>query len=173
MAILSICTYPDPVLKKQAKPVDEINSSIRKLITDMAETMYDAPGIGLAANQVGRLERIIVVDLQKPDLQQGLIAIVNPEIVKAEGSVKYEEGCLSVPGFYSKVKRAERVTVKGLSPDGKPVTIEADGLLAVVLQHEIDHLDGYLFVDRLGPVAKELFKRKWKKLQSNKSNGNR
>ncbi len=169
MAILDICKYPDPVLKKQAKPVNDIDRSVRKLISDMAETMYDAPGIGLAANQVGRLERVIVLDLQKPEVQQGLIAIVNPQIVKAEGSTKYEEGCLSVPGFFSKVKRYEKVTVKGLSPDGKPITIEADGLLAIVLQHEIDHLDGFLFIDRLGPVARELFKRKWKKMQTSQS----
>jgi len=168
MALLTIHTYPDPVLKEQAKPVTEIDSRVRKLIDDMAETMYDAPGIGLAANQVGKLEQIVVIDLQKPEIQQGLIALINPVIIKAEGTTKYEEGCLSVPGFYAKVKRHEKVTVRALSPEGKQITLEADGLLAIALQHEIDHLNGYLFVDRLGPVGRELFKRKWKKRMADK-----
>ncbi|SFM65363.1 peptide deformylase [Thermodesulforhabdus norvegica] len=163
MALLRIHTYPDPVLKQTAKPVGSVDSSVRKLINDMAETMYDAPGIGLAATQVGDLRRVIVLDLQKPEVQEGLIALVNPVIVHAEGRTKYEEGCLSVPGYYARVKRYERVRVKGLDPDGKEVVIDADGLLAIVLQHEIDHLDGYLFIDRLGPVARELFLRRWKK----------
>lgn len=163
MALLRIRTYPDAVLKQRAHPVQSVDASLRKLIDDMAETMYNAPGIGLAANQVGDLRRVIVLDLQRPEIQQGLIALVNPVIIHAEGRTKYEEGCLSVPGYYAKVKRYEKVRVKGLNPDGKEIIIDADGLLAIVLQHEIDHLDGYLFVDRLGPVARELFLRRWKK----------
>lgn len=163
MALLRIHTYPDPVLREKARPIESVDRSVRKFIEDMAETMYDAPGIGLAANQVGDLRRIIVIDLQKPEIQQGLIALINPVIVHADGNIKYEEGCLSVPGYYSKVNRYERITVKALDQKGNEIVLDVDGLLAIVLQHEIDHLDGYLFIDRLGPVAKELFKRKWKK----------
>jgi len=165
MAILRICTYPDPVLREKAQPISQIDRAVRKLADDMAETMYAAPGIGLAANQVGIPKRLIVLDLQDREGQRGLIVLVNPEIVQASGSIKHEEGCLSVPGFYAKVSRFGRVLVRGLNLDGKMVEIDAQGLLAVALQHEIDHLDGKLFVDRLGPVGRELFKRKWKKRQ--------
>ncbi|MEJ5300740.1 MAG: peptide deformylase [Thermodesulforhabdaceae bacterium] len=165
MAILRICTYPDPVLREKAQPINQIDRAIRKLADDMAETMYAAPGIGLAANQVGIPRRLIVLDLQERDGHSGLIVLVNPEIVQASGSIRHEEGCLSVPGFYAKVTRFGRVLVRGLNLDGKTVEIDAQGLLAVALQHEIDHLDGRLFVDHLGPVGRELFKRKWKKRQ--------
>lgn len=163
MAVLKIRTYPDPVLHQKAEPVEDIDKSIKKLAKDMADTMYAAPGIGLAANQVGVLKRIIVLDLQDRDGQRGLITLINPEIIQASGSIKHEEGCLSVPGFYAKVNRFGHVIVKGKNLDGETVELDATGLLAVVLQHEIDHLDGLLFVDRLGPVGRELFKRKWKK----------
>ena len=163
MAYLEIYTYPDPILKQQAEPVDHVNSEIFRLIDDMAETMYDAPGIGLAANQVGKALKLLVVDLQRPDYEHGLLVLINPEIVRASGETSYEEGCLSVPDYFAMVKRAEQVTVRALNQHGKLVDIEADGLLAVVLQHEIDHLDGTLFVDRLGPIARDLFRRKWKK----------
>ncbi len=163
MALLDICTYPDPILRRKAERVDKIDAEIRKLIDDMAETMYEAPGIGLAANQVGKLHRVLVIDLQKPDYEHGLIVLVNPALVTAEGEVTYEEGCLSVPDYYHKVKRCERVTVRGLDQHGRCVDIEADGLLAIALQHEMDHLDGKLFIDRMGLVARDLFKRRWKK----------
>lgn len=163
MALLEICTYPDPVLREKARRVETVDREIRKLIDDMAETMYDAPGIGLAANQVGKLLRLVMIDLQKPEYEHGLIVLVNPEIVSGRGETTYEEGCLSVPEFYSKVKRYEEVVVRGMDPDGKPVEIQAGGLLAIALQHEIDHLEGKLFIDRIGLIARDIFKRKWKK----------
>lgn len=163
MACLQICTYPDAVLRQDAEPIDKVNGDILRLIDDMAETMYAAPGIGLAANQVGRPIRLILVDLQRQDYEHGLIVLINPEIVAASGEITYEEGCLSVPDYFASVKRAGEVTVRGLDRNGKEVCIEASGLLAVVLQHEIDHLQGRLFIDHLGPIAKDIFKRKWKK----------
>mgnify|MGYP000619201041 CR=1 FL=1 len=163
MACLQICTYPDPILRRKAEPVPTVDREIRRLIDEMAETMYSAPGIGLAANQVGKAQRVLVVDLQRPEYDQGLLVLVNPKIVAASGETTYEEGCLSVPEFFSNVKRYEQVTVQALDKDGKPVEISANGLLAVVLQHEIDHLEGRLFIDHLGTITRELFKRKWKK----------
>lgn len=165
MAILQIRTYPDRVLREQAEPIDRVDRSVRKLADDMAETMYAAPGIGLAANQVGILKRIIVLDLQEREGCSGLIVLINPEVIKTSGSIKHEEGCLSVPGFFAKVTRPGYVVVRGQNLNGKTVEIEATGLLAVALQHEIDHLNGRLFVDHLGSVGRELFKRKWKKRQ--------
>ena len=165
MALLNIHIYPDPVLRQRAVPVDMVDRSIRKLIDDMAETMYDAPGIGLAANQVGKTLRVIVIDLQKEDYHHGLIALVNPRIIAESGTIIWEEGCLSIPDYYSTVKRSEKVTVEGLDPDGKRIEIHAEGLLAVALQHEIDHLNGKLFIDHLNPIKRDLFKRRWKKRQ--------
>jgi len=163
MAILNICVYPDPVLRQKAEPITKVDAGIRRLMDDMVETMYDAPGIGLAANQVGRPLRLIVVDLQREDDEHGLIVLVNPEIVEASGEIVWEEGCLSVPDFFSNVKRHESVVVRGLDADEKPVEIRTDGLLAVALQHEIDHLEGRLFIDHLNPIKRDIFKRKWKK----------
>lgn len=163
MALLNICVYPDPVLREKARPIDAVDGAVRKLIDDMAETMYNAPGIGLAANQVGRPVRLIVVDLQREDDPHGLIVLVNPEIIQASGELVWEEGCLSVPEFFAEVHRHENVVVRGLNADGKPVVIHADGLLAVALQHEIDHLNGRLFIDHLNPIKRDIFKRKWKK----------
>ncbi|MHC1741772.1 MAG: peptide deformylase [Syntrophobacteraceae bacterium] len=163
MALLSICTYPDPVLRKKACPVDNLDREIRKLIDDMAETMYGAPGIGLAANQVGEPHQVIVVDLQRPEYEGGLLVLVNPKIVAASGETTYEEGCLSVPEFFSHVKRYNEITVRALDQHAKPVELNASGLLAVVLQHEIDHLEGRLFIDHLGATSKDIFKRKWKR----------
>ncbi len=163
MAILKIKTYPDGVLRTHARPVDSVNRDIRKLVDDMAETMYEAPGIGLAANQVGELKRVVVIDIQKEGESTGLITLINPEIIERRGSTAVEEGCLSVPDFYSEVKRAEEVRVRALNVDGKEIEIDARGLLAVVLQHEIDHLNGKLFIDRLNPIKREIFKRNWKK----------
>ncbi|QCQ22256.1 peptide deformylase [Desulfoglaeba alkanexedens] len=163
MALLEIRVYPDKVLREKARPIDTVDRSVRRLINNMAETMYDAPGIGLAANQVGEALRVILVDLQREDDDHGLITLVNPEIVKAEGEVVWEEGCLSVPDYFSPVKRFETVTVRGRDPDGNPREIHASGLLAVALQHEIDHLEGRLFIDLLNPIKRDMFKRRWKK----------
>lgn len=163
MALLNICVYPDPVLREKARPIEKVDESVRKLIDDMVETMYNAPGIGLAANQVGRPVRLIVVDLQKEDDPHGLIVLVNPQIVQADGQIVWEEGCLSVPDYFAPVRRHETVCVRGLNADGEGVEVHAEGLLAVALQHEIDHLHGRLFIDYLNPIKKDIFKRKWKK----------
>ncbi len=165
MALLDIYTYPDPVLRQKSDPVEVIDAELQKLIDDMAETMYKAPGIGLAANQVGRPLRVLVIDLQREESEYGLIALINPEILEARGEVSFEEGCLSVPEFYANVKRFEEVVVSGMDRRGEKIEISAGGLLAIVLQHEIDHLDGKLFIDRLSPVTRDVFKRKWKKKQ--------
>jgi peptide deformylase len=165
MASLNICTYPDQVLRVKASPVRTFDRNLSKLIEDMAETMYNAPGIGLAANQVGQPIQVLVVDLQKPDYEQGLIVLVNPQIVAAEGEVSYEEGCLSVPEFFATIKRYDRVTVRAIDKHGNPVEIQASGLLAIALQHEMDHLNGKLIIDRIGPISRDIFIRKWKKKQ--------
>ena len=163
MSVLKIRTYPDPVLKKKAKPVESINGDLQTLIDNMVETMYAAPGIGLAATQVGELKRLIVVDVSTREEDVPLIVLVNPEIVHTEGKIVSEEGCLSVPGYVSTIQRAERVFVRGHDRDGKPVEIEATGLLARALQHEIDHLNGTLFVDRLSPIKREFFRKRYLK----------
>ena len=162
MAKLPICTYPDPILRQRAEPVEKIDQELQCLIDDMAETMYGAPGIGLAANQVGRTLRVIVIDLQKEECN-GLIALINPELVSASGEITHEEGCLSLPETYFSVKRHEDVIVCGLTRNGEKIEIQACGLLSIALQHELDHLDGKLFIDRISPVARDIFKRKWKK----------
>ncbi len=163
MAILPIVKYPEPVLKKRATNVNRVTAEIRRLIDNMAETMYDAPGVGLAAPQIGKSLRVIVVDPTGEEAKQ-LIVLVNPEIVSAEGEVIGEEGCLSVPGIRANVKRWAKVRVKGYDPiKEKTVEIEADGLLARIFQHEIDHLDGMVFLDRLGRVKRELLRRRYLK----------
>lgn len=163
MAVLEIRKYPDEVLKKKALPVENIDRSLQRLIDDMIETMYAAPGIGLAAPQLGISKRLIVIDVSLGEEKNSLIVLINPEIVEAEGFSDFDEGCLSVPGYTSTIKRAEKVTVKGLDRNGKPVQIEGDGLLARALQHEIDHLDGILFVDRMSFIKKEFFKKRYLK----------
>lgn len=165
MALLNICTYPDPILRTRTAPVRVFDRELSKLVEDMAETMYHAPGIGLAANQVGRSQQVLVIDLQKPDYEQGLIVLINPEIVAAGGEITYEEGCLSVPEFFATVKRHQEVTVRGVDEHQHPVEIQASGLLAIALQHEMDHLNGKLFIDRIGSMSKDIFIRKWKKKQ--------
>jgi peptide deformylase len=148
MALLPILRYPDPRLHKKAKPVAEVDDRIRQLVRDMAETMYDAPGIGLAATQVDVHRRVVVIDVSedKDDLQ----VFINPEIVSRSDDCKiYEEGCLSVPGVYDEVERPDRITVRALDQHGHPFTIDAEGLLAVCIQHEIDHLNGRVFVQYL------------------------
>jgi peptide deformylase len=163
MAVLDICTYPDPVLRIKASPVRTFDDNLCKLIEDMAETMYNAPGIGLAANQVGEPIQLLVIDLQKPDDEHGLIVLINPQIVAAEGDITYEEGCLSVPEFFTEVKRCNQVTVKAVDKLENPVEIQASGLLAIAIQHEIDHLNGKLIIDRIGAISRDIFIRKWKK----------
>lgn len=144
MAVLPILTGDHPVLRQQARKVGKVDRSIQKLLDDMLITMQEAPGIGLAANQVGRLVRLIVVDIDDTTYQ-----LVNPEVVSSEGEAVIEEGCLSLPGYYADVRRPAKVTVKALTRNSKPVKINAGGMLARALQHEIDHLNGVLFIDRL------------------------
>ncbi|MGH8616431.1 MAG: peptide deformylase [Burkholderiales bacterium] len=152
MAILPILVYPDDRLHTVATPVSGVNDEIRRLIKDMAETMYAAPGIGLAATQVNVHKRIIIIDIS--DTHDQLQVLVNPEIVARSGDAECEEGCLSVPGVFEIVRRAAQVTVKGLDANGRRKTLDADGLLAVCLQHEIDHLDGKVFVEHLSRLKR-------------------
>ena len=159
MAILEIKEYGEPVLREKSLPVKEITPEILNLIRDMAETMYAASGVGLAAPQVGVTKRIIIIDGE----EEGLIVLVNPMMVKSEGEVIEEEGCLSIPGVYSEVKRSLKVTVKALNESGDPIEITKEGLMARALQHEIDHLEGILFVDRIGKVKRQLLLNKLKK----------
>ena len=161
MALLPILHYPDPRLRKVAKPVAQVDDRIRKLVADMAETMRAAPGIGLAATQVDVHERVIVIDIS--EARDQLQVFINPEIVQAEGEEETEEGCLSVPGIYDTVRRAERVRVRALNLQGEPFTLDADGLLAVCVQHEIDHLDGKVFVDYLSRLKQQRIAAKMKK----------
>ncbi|RPJ78671.1 MAG: peptide deformylase [Deltaproteobacteria bacterium] len=164
MAILKIITYPDPFLKKKTKPVEDINDDIQKLIEDMADTMYEAPGVGLAAIQVGEDRSIIVFDPEADKENRPYQVLINPEIVSKEGEFLSEnEGCLSVPEFRSDVKRAEFTVVTGLDRKGNPVRMEAHGLLSVILQHEIDHLNGILFIERISSLKRGIYKRKVKK----------
>lgn len=144
MAIRIIVKHPDPVLREKAKPVPQVTPNIQKLLTDMADTMYDAPGVGLAAPQIGISKRVIVVDVGD---EHGLIELVNPEIIEADGDQFGPEGCLSIPGLQGDVRRKNRVKVKGLNRDGEEFVIEGTGYLARALQHEIDHLNGVLYVD--------------------------
>ena len=163
MAILHICTYPEEILRQRAEPITEIDQEVVKLVDHMAETMYSAPGIGLAATQVGVAKQLLVADIAPRRPESELIVLINPEIVAAEGEVIFEEGCLSVPDYQAEVKRHEKITVRGLNLKGEEVEIEAEGLLAVVLQHEIDHLNGMLFIDRLSKLKRDLYKRKVRK----------
>jgi peptide deformylase len=152
MAVLSILEYPDPRLRKTAAPVTAFTPEIEKLVRDMAETMYAAPGIGLAATQVDVHKRIIVMDLS--DARDELRVFINPELLSAEGETECEEGCLSVPGYYDKVVRAAKVRVRAQTERGESFEIEAEGMLAVCIQHEMDHLLGKVFVDRLSPLKR-------------------
>ncbi len=158
MALLPILHYPDPRLRNRAEPVEHVDDTVRKLIDDMFETMYAAPGIGLAAIQVNAPVRVITLDVS--DDKSEPLALVNPELVDLDGEVETEEGCLSVPGVYDVVSRAERIRVRALDRDGEPFELEADDLLAVCIQHEIDHLDGKLFVDHLSRLKRERIRKK-------------
>jgi peptide deformylase len=163
MAQLNILEYPDPRLRKIATPVTHITAEIQKLVGDMAETMYAAPGVGLAATQVDVHKRIIVIDIS--DARDDLKVFINPEIVAAQGEAECEEGCLSVPGYYDKVTRAAQVTVRAMNEHGTPFEIEAEGLLAVCVQHEIEHLEGKMFVDHLSPLKRARLSAKLRKKQ--------
>lgn len=166
--IRTILTYPNPELKKKSAPVTIITDSIRELVQDMADTMYDAPGIGLAAPQIGVHQRVIVIDISGKNETPELIVAINPVIVHAEGEAYEEEGCLSVPSYAANVKRHARVIVKALDLDGVEQTWKAEELLAIAFQHEIDHLDGILFVDHLSTLKRELFQRKARKAAEEK-----
>ncbi len=161
MAILNILHYPDKRLHTVASPVEEVTPAIRKLVEDMAETMYAAPGIGLAATQVDVHKQVVVIDTSED--RSKLMVFINPRLVASSGVEEHEEGCLSVPGIYEKVTRAERVTVEALGVDGKPFTLEADGLLAVCIQHEMDHLKGKVFVEYLSRLKQTRIKTKLQK----------
>ena len=163
MAIRNILHFPDPRLRQVAAPVEEVDDEIRKLVDDMAETMYDAPGIGLAATQIDAHKRVIVIDIS-PD-HSSLLVLINPEIVHGEGKQNLEEGCLSVPGIYEKVSRFEKIKVRALGKDGKSFELEAEDLLSVCIQHEIDHLDGKVFVDYLSPLKQQRIDKKLQKQQ--------
>ncbi len=163
MAILDIKAYPEPVLLRHAEPVEQFDDELRRLLDDMVETMYDAPGVGLAAPQVGVSLRAIVVDASPRDETATLLKLVNPVVVSAEGKSVCEEGCLSVPGFSAEVVRPSKVCVEAFDEYGEPVVIETETFLATVIQHEIDHLDGVLFIEHLGRLKRDLIKRKLKK----------
>jgi len=163
MAILKILQYPDKRLHRVAKPVQMVTSSTRKLIGDMAETMYAAPGVGLAATQVDVHEQIIVIDIS--ETHDNLLVLINPEILLRGGEVEREEGCLSVPGIYENVSRAERVSVRALDAQGVSFTFEAEGLLATCVQHEMDHLKGKVFVEYLSQLKQSRIRAKMKKHQ--------
>jgi peptide deformylase len=160
MALLKIRKYPDPVLKQAAAPVENIDGSLSGLIESMVQTMYAAPGIGLAATQVGERHRIVVLDTDHEHLGKHLLKLINPRVVEAEGSITWEEGCLSVIDFNADVERAKRVLVRAWTPAQQEIEIEAEDLLAVALQHEIDHLDGKLFIDRVSRIKREFYRRK-------------
>ena len=161
MALLPILTAPDPRLKKISKPVDKVDGEIRKLMDDMLETMYAAPGIGLAAPQVGVLKRVLVIDIDREGEKTGPLKMANPEIVDvSDEDASYEEGCLSVPEHYAEVERPAKVTVRYLDQDNEIRTIKAEGLLATCIQHEMDHLDGILFIDRISALKRNIILRK-------------
>jgi peptide deformylase len=163
VALLEILKYPHPVLKKKCEEVERVDEEVRKLIRDMQETMYHASGVGLAACQVGISRRVIVVDVSPLDPEKDFFALVNPEVVSGEGEIEYEEGCLSVPDCSEKVKRKEKILVRGLSPDGNEIEISGEGIMAIALQHEIDHINGMLILDRISRLKREIYRNKLKK----------
>ncbi len=166
MALLNILEFPDDRLRKIAQPVKTVDASIRKIVSDMFKTMYDAPGIGLAANQVNIQKRIVVIDTSEE--KNAPFCMINPEIIHLEGTEESEEGCLSVPGFFETVKRAEWVKISALDRDGKAFELEVDGLLSVCIQHEIDHLEGKLFVDYLSSLKRQRIRKKLVKAHRSK-----
>ena len=167
MALLEILEFPDPRLRTVAKPVEEVNDKIVTMADRMLETMYAAPGIGLAATQVNFHQRLIVIDVSE-DANSPLI-LINPEIREGEGEIETNEGCLSIPGFYEPVTRFERIQLDAIGRDGEPFTMEADDILAVCIQHEMDHLEGKLFVDYLSNAKRSLIRKKLQKLQKQRA----
>ncbi len=164
MTVLDILTYPDKFLKKQTTPVENIDGALQTVFDDMAATMYVAPGVGLAAPQVGIGRSFIIYDIAPQDDRHNLHVLINPRIVTSEGEIISEnEGCLSVPDFRADVKRAERVLVEGVDREGNPLRFEAEGMLAIVIQHELDHLDGTLFIDQISALKRQIYKRRVKK----------
>lgn len=163
MAILPILTYPDPRLKQVAEPIDEVTDEIRQLAEDMAETMYAAPGVGLAANQVGVLKRIFVIDIADDEEPSDLKVFINPEILELDGEQFFPEGCLSFPGASEDIKRAATVKVRALNEKGETFELFADGLMAVAIQHENDHLNGVLMIDKVGTLKKRKISRQVQK----------
>jgi peptide deformylase len=166
MALRPILHYPDPRLKQVAKPVEVVTEEIQTLVDDMAETMYAAPGVGLAANQIGVLLRVFVIDIAAEDEPSQLRVFINPEILETAGTLTWEEGCLSFPGVTEEIRRAEHVRVRALGRDGKPFELEAEGLLAVAIQHENDHLNGVVMLDKLNAVKRRLLGRKLAKAKA-------
>jgi len=165
MAILNILHFPDDRLRTKARPVAEVTDKHRTLISNMLETMYDAPGIGLAATQVNVHERVLVIDISEEKNEP--IALINPEILEKDGDQEFDEGCLSVPGIYETIHRAEKILVKALNKEGESIEMRAEGLLAVCIQHEMDHLEGKLFVDYLSQMKKQRIRKKLEKQQKN------
>jgi len=162
MALLKVLHFPDPRLRNTAQPVEQVDSAVRTLVDDMFETMYAAPGIGLAATQVDVAKQVIVIDISEH--QDAPLCLINPEIVSREGVERMEEGCLSVPGIYEPVERSKDITVRALDRDGEPFELQTDGLLAVCIQHEMDHLEGKLFVDYLSEMKKQRIRKKIEKM---------
>ena len=168
MSKLDIITYPDKFLSKQTQPLDNIDGKVQQMIDDMAATMYEAPGIGLAAIQVGWDKSLLIYDIAPRDENRSLQVLINPQIVTKEGEILSEnEGCLSVPDFRADVKRAANITVEGHDRDGNPIRMDAEGLLAIVLQHEIDHLRGTLFIEHISSLKRQMYKRRIKKQLKN------
>ncbi len=167
--VREIVIWPDPILKEIAKPVDRVDDSIRRLLDDMAETMYAADGVGLAAPQVAELKRVVVIDTSPRQEGQKLIHLVNPEIVRLEGTTTYTEGCLSIPGEAEDVERAAHVKVRALDRSGKTIELDCDGLLNIAVQHEYDHLQGPLFVDHLSALKREIIRKRMKKLKAERA----
>ena len=169
MAVREIRKYPDKVLKQKASPVATIDQDLQDLIDDMIETMYAAPGVGLAAPQVGVSRRLAVIDISAKGAEIPLLVLINPVILLKEGSIEFEEGCLSLPEYTAKIERAEKVIVRAMDRKGRETEMEAEGLLAIAMQHEIDHLDGVLLIDSISPIKREFFKKRHqKKIKSGK-----
>ncbi len=160
MSLKDILIYPEKRLRKKSQTVEKINKKIQKLLDDLADTMYNAPGVGLAAPQIGENVRVLVVDISTKEEENSLLELINPAITDSSGTQKSEEGCLSVPGFYGNITRRKKITVEAVNRDGEKFKIEAEDILARVLQHEIDHLDGILFFDKMAKLKKELFIKK-------------
>ena len=169
MTIKPLIILPDPLLRQVSTPIERVDAELQKLADDMLETMYDAPGIGLAAIQVGIARRLLVIDLSKEGEEKQPLVVINPEIIKSSDARSvYEEGCLSIPDYYAEVERPAQVTVKSIDREGKEQLIEADGLLATCLQHEIDHLNGVLFIDHISRLKREMVIKKFTKAAKSK-----